>query len=112
MHMCADVSFVCNIHISNITGVDHISRMFNSDLSYIFLYYDKQLHVAINIYFDVHMFVLFLVHIHIFRTCLFNIFVDTQKHSTIDIALCNMCYILPCEYTMMKIEHTQQGKDL
>ena len=66
------------------------------------------MHVAINIYSDVHIFVLFLVHIHSFRTCLFNVFVDSQKHSTIDVALCHMCYTLPCECTMMKIEHTQQ----
>ena len=59
-----------------------------------------------------HLFVLVLVHIHIFRTCHFNIFVDTQKYSAIDIALCNMWYTLPCECTIMKIEHTQQGKDL
>ena len=78
-----------------------------------YLYYDKHLHVAINIYSDVHICVLFLKHIHIFRTCLFNIFVDSQKHSTRDIALCNMCYTLPYECAMMKIEHTQQqGKDL
>ena len=42
-----------------------------------------------------------------------NVFVDSQKHSTIDTELCNMCYTLPCECTMIKSEHTQQqGKDL
>ena len=35
MHMCPHVSFVYNIHISDITDVDPISSMFNSDLSYI-----------------------------------------------------------------------------
>ena len=47
-----------------------------------------------------------------FRTCLCNVFLDFQKQSTIDIELCNMCNTLPCECTMMKIKHTQQGKDL
>ena len=38
---------------------------------------------------------------------------DFQKHSTIDIELWNICYTLPFECTMMKIEHKQQlGKDL
>ena len=66
-----------------------------------------------NIYSNVHICVLFLLHIHISRTCLCNVFVDSQKHSSIDIELCNMCYTLPCECTVMKIEHTeQQGRDL
>ena len=87
--------------------------MLNSDLSIFYLYYDKQLHVTINIFSDVHVCVLFLLHIQIFKTCLCNVFLDFQKHSTIDIKLCNMCYTLPCACTMMKIEHTQQqGKDL
>ena len=34
-HMCPHLSCVYNIHISDITFVDHISSMFNSDLSYI-----------------------------------------------------------------------------
>ena len=35
MHMCPHVFCVYNIHISNITCVNHISSIFNSDLSYI-----------------------------------------------------------------------------
>ena len=35
MHMCPHVFCVYNIHISNITCVNHISSMFNSELSYI-----------------------------------------------------------------------------
>ena len=78
-----------------------------------YLYYYKQLHVAINIYSDVHICVLFLLHIQIFRTCLCHVFLDFQKHSTIDIELGNICYTLPCECRMTKIEHTkQQDKDL
>ena len=42
-----------------------------------------------------------------------NLFLDFQKHSTTDIELCNICYTLPCECTVMKIEHKQQqGKDV
>ena len=78
-----------------------------------YLYYNKQWHVAINIYSDVYICVLFLLLIQIFRICLCNVFLDFQKYSTIDIELCNICYTLPCECTMMKIEHKQQqGKDL
>ena len=55
----------------------------------------------------------FILHIQISRTSLCNVFLDFQKHSTIDIELCNICNTLPCECTMMKIEHKQQqGKDL
>ena len=57
--------------------------------------------------------VFFILHIQISRTFLCNLILDFQKHSTIDIQLCDICYTLPCECTMMKIEHKkQQGKHL
>ena len=59
------------------------------------------------------MYLFLFLYTYTFLEHVSNIFVDTQKYSTIDIALCNVCYTLPCECTMMKIEHTQQkGKDL
>ena len=47
------------------------------------------------------------------KNVFFDLFLDFQKHSTIDIELCDICYTLPCECTIMKIQHKQQqGKDL
>ena len=73
----------------------------------------KNLNVAINIFSNHHVFVLVLVHINIFRTYHLHIFVDTQNYLPRDIALCHVCYTLPCECTKMKKECTQRlGKDL
>ena len=59
------------------------------------------------------IYVFFFFYSYRFLEYVCNIFLDFQKHSTIDIELCNICYTLPCECTMMKIEHKQQqGKDL
>ena len=35
LHMCSYVSFVCNIHMWDISDVDHVRSLFNTDLSYI-----------------------------------------------------------------------------
>ena len=56
---------------------------------------------------------LFLFYTYRLQEYFLNLFLDFQKHSTIDIELCDICYTLPCECTIMKIQHKQQqGKDL
>ena len=59
------------------------------------------------------IYVLFLFYTYRLQEFLFNLFLDFQKHSTIDIELYDICYMLLCECTIMKIQHKQQqGKDL